>query len=144
MVDDAKEKIDVSPVNDPPEATADTIQVLEGDAFSLDISKLLANDFDVDSQELSLVSVSGTENGRVFIDGNSLTLEHDGSEWDLGGFECLVTDGKIESEGSVAIFVTSPKSISMTLIIGLSICGALLVLALAALVELRKIRTGTD
>ena len=106
MTDSAEVIIDVSAVNDPPMTTADRLRVPEGGTVSIDASELLANDVDVDSQELRVLSVGGAENGRVYMDGASIVFEHDGSESAESGFTYTVSDGSAESEGEVKVDVT--------------------------------------
>ena len=54
--------VDIAAVNDAPVANADTLSVVENTAMAFDVSSLLANDIDVDGDEL-LVSVQGPIHG---------------------------------------------------------------------------------
>ena len=72
--------IDVTPVNDPPIAAADTAEVDEGEEVSVDASSLLLNDIDFDNSELQVTWVGDATNGSVSLVGTTVTYVHDGSE----------------------------------------------------------------
>ncbi len=134
--------IEVRPVNDPPVTMPDRFEVERSGGILVGVSELLANDADAEGDVLRVTAVGSGVNGSVQLHGSIVAYEHDGSESELGGFGYSVTDGKVESAGTVTIVVTSPKGNSMLQIIGLSIGVILLVLALAVLVALRMRRSG--
>ena len=63
-----------TPVNDPPVAVADRVEVDEGGTVLLDASKLFANDTDVDSETLTMTKVGDGESGRVLLEGVTMPL----------------------------------------------------------------------
>ena len=95
----------VTQVNDSPTAVADTATVAEGDTLSMETSTLLDNDTDAENDMLSIVAVGNPVNGRVFLDGTTITYSHDGTETDRGGFSYTVSDGKDTTTTTVAITV---------------------------------------
>ncbi len=97
--------ITVVPVNDPPVAVADTEAVDEGGTLSLAASSLLENDSDAENDRLSITSVGDALNGKVSLNGASVTYEHDGSETIAGSFTYTVSDGKDASTTTVEIAV---------------------------------------
>ena len=97
--------VDVTPVNDPPVAVADRTGVDEGGAVSVDVSVLLANDTDVDSESFRITAVGGAVNGSVWLDGDTIHYEHDGSETTAGGFTYTVNDGSADATGEVVVDV---------------------------------------
>ena len=120
--------VDVTPVNDPPVAVTDRVGVEEGDALLLDVSELLANDTDVDSETLRVTGVGGGVNGRVLLEGVAITYEHDGSETTSGGFTYTLSDGSAEATGAVMVDVTpvNDPPVAVTDRVGVEEGGALL------------------
>lgn len=97
--------IAVNPVNDDPEAVADTASVDEDDTLTLAKWDLVGNDEDVDGDTLSLISVSNPVSGSVFIDGDNVvftpTTNYNGS----ASFDYTVSDGALTDTATVSITV---------------------------------------
>ena len=92
--------VEVLPTNDAPVANDDTLDVLE-DQSRLDASLLLANDFDIDGDDLTIVSVGPLldENGdpvdghtNPYIVADQVFLELDGNYFGIAGFSYTVAD----------------------------------------------------
>ncbi len=98
--------VDVSPVNDPPMAVSDSVQVDEGGDVVIQISQLIANDIDPDSETLSVTSVADGVNGIAFLVGTAAIFEHDGSESTSAGFTYTLSDGVDSEEGEVIVNVS--------------------------------------
>ena len=98
--------IDVTPVNDPPIAAADTAEVDEGEEVSVDASSLLLNDIDFDNSELQVTWVGDATNGSVSLIGATVTYVHDGSETIAGRFSYTVSDGVASDSAIVRVAVT--------------------------------------
>ena len=98
--------IDVTPVNDPPIAAADTAEVDEGEEVSVDASALLLNDIDFDNSELQVTWVGDATNGGVSLVGATITYVHDGSETIAGRFSYTVSDGVASDTAIVRVAVT--------------------------------------
>ena len=98
--------ITVTPVNDPPMAVGDTATLKEGGTLSLTTSELLANDADAENDALTVASVGHAVNGNVFLDGTTITYEHDGAETTSGSFTYTVSDGADAATAMVTITVT--------------------------------------
>jgi hypothetical protein len=99
----AEVSITVTPVNDPPNANDDWVQVAEGASISIDLA---ANDDDVDSEVLSVSLVSAPEFGTASLDGTEITYQHSGDEPQDDGVEYEVTDGEFTDRGWLTISVT--------------------------------------
>ena len=98
--------VTVKPVNDPPVAVGDTATLDEGGTLSIDASTLLDNDVDAENDTLTISAVGDAVNGTVFLDGTTITYQHDGSETHTGSFTYTVTDGTVTVTALVAIDVT--------------------------------------
>ena len=98
--------IDVTPVNDPPIAAADTAEVDEGEEVSVDASALLLNDIDFDNSDLQITWVGDATNGSVSLVGATITYAHDGSETIAARFSYTVSDGEASDSAIVRVAVT--------------------------------------
>ncbi len=136
-------RVDVSPVNDPPFAVPDRVEMNEGDSLTLDVWELLKNDTDPENDALSVTAVGSALNGRVLLDETTVTYEHDGSETIGGGFEYTVTDGSARNTGQVQIDVKPVSDFPTTLAIGLSI-GACLATIVAVILFRKRRSTGAE
>ena len=106
--------IDVTPVNDPPIAAADTAEVDEGEEVSVDASSLLLNDIDFDNSELQVTWVGDATNGSVSLVGATVTYVHDGSETIAGRFSYTVSDGEASDTAIVRVAVTPVNDAPVT------------------------------
>ena len=101
--------IDVIPVNDPPLAADDAYAVELGDTLDLTAAAgVLANDFDVDGDPLSLATVDGAPAGVMLGDDGSLRFEPP----DVGVFvfSYAVEDGSGGSDTAVVTMTVSGGS----------------------------------
>ena len=101
--------VDVTPINKPPKAFPDRLQVVEGETLLVDASTLLENDTDADADTLMVTAVGNGINGRVLIEGNNIAFEHDGSEESKGGFTYTLSDG-LESDAAFVSVSVLPKN----------------------------------
>ena len=98
--------VTVTPVNDSPIGVADTVAVDEGGTLFIETPALLDNDIDAENDSLSIVAVSDAVNGAIFLDGTTITYEHDGSETTTDSFSYAVSDGTVTDTTMVTITVT--------------------------------------
>ncbi|MFP6630912.1 MAG: Ig-like domain-containing protein, partial [Myxococcota bacterium] len=116
--------ITVNPVNDPPVAVADALNVDEGavaTALTGGATSVLANDSDIESNPLTAVLVSGPSSGSLALaaDG-TFSYTHDGSETASDSFSYRANDGSDDSNlVSVSISVNpindAPVAVADTL-----------------------------
>ena len=104
--DTASVAFTVTPVNDPPVATADIFTIDEAGSRIVKVEELLNNDTDAERDTLKITSVEGAVNGRVSLDNSNVTYTHDGSETTFGGFTYTASDGTETDTASVAFTVT--------------------------------------
>lgn len=97
--------ITVTPVNDPPVASDDVENTGQDTDLVRATSVYLANDTDVDSSTLSIVSVSGAVNGFVFISGSTITFVPTTGFTGTAGFNYTVSDGTATDTGHVTVNV---------------------------------------
>lgn len=98
--------ITVPPPNQDPVAVDDEADTDEGVPVRIAIADLLSNDFDLDTDTLSLVSVSGGVLGTAQIDGDDVVFTPTGGESGLGGFDYTVSDGRGGTDvGSVEVTI---------------------------------------
>ncbi len=97
--------VSVTPVNDPPVASPDTVAVDEGDAVTMDTARLLLNDADAEDDELAVTGVSDPVNGTVGLEGTTVTYRHNGSETTADSFSYTVSDGVSEDTTEVVVTV---------------------------------------
>ena len=95
----------VTPVNDPPTAASDSVSVDEGGVVMLQVSELLRNDVDPDSDSLSIEEVGDAVNGKVRLEAETVIFEHDGSEASRGSFTYSVGDGTASDATQVVVDV---------------------------------------
>ena len=97
--------ITVRPVNDPPTAVGDTAVVDQGETLLMEQLVLLLNDSDPEGEMLSILAVRDAANGKVRMDGTTITYVHDGSETSTGGFAYAVSDGVVTTTATVTITI---------------------------------------
>jgi hypothetical protein len=105
--------VDVTPVSDPPVALNDSVERVEGESVKMQAGKLIANDYDVDGDTLSLASVSSpTVNGAtVVVDGGWVIYMPPSGFAEADQFTYQVVDGTGESAvGTVNISVRSAET----------------------------------
>lgn len=90
--------ISISPVNDAPVAQGDFFSLDEGTSFSANDEKLLGNDSDSDSSDISVRLVDSPVNGTVELNSDgSFVYLHDGSETLGDRFTYQLDDGSLTS-----------------------------------------------
>ncbi len=85
--------INVTPVNDAPVATGDTVTTAEDTALTIAPATLLANDSDVDGNPLSILSVQGAVNGSVALVGGNVVFTPAANYNGPASFTYTVSDG---------------------------------------------------
>ncbi len=91
--DSAVVEIEVLPVNDQPLGVPDSDSVVEGEEVSIPASALIRNDVDPEDDVLRITEISEPLNGTVWLEGETITFSHDGSETSMAGFTYTVSDG---------------------------------------------------
>ena len=130
----AQVTVNVMPVNDPPIASPDTLQVDEGDAVTLETTRLLHNDTDAEDDALVVTGVSDAVGGSLMLEGVTVTYQHDGSETATGGFYYTVSDGTDTATAWVTVDVRPSTNFPTVLVIGLLAgCGILAMVVLIAI-----------
>ena len=98
--------VEVIPVNDLPEAGVDRVSVVEGESVRVSAPSLLTNDTDPDSENLTVIGVGQAKDGSVFLRGDVIVYEHDGSDRPVASFTYTLSDGVDFSTGLVLVDVT--------------------------------------
>ncbi|AVX03475.1 iron-regulated protein FrpA [Maritalea myrionectae] len=109
---EARVDLQVNPVNDVPNAQDESYR--EDDVFflngtediplSISISDLLANDYDIDSSSLEIVSISTSENGLAEISGENIIFTPDADYWGEATFNYVVSDGELVDDARVTLY----------------------------------------
>ncbi|MEJ8848002.1 cadherin-like domain-containing protein [Variovorax rhizosphaerae] len=116
--------LDITPVNDPPRANADTVSTNEDQALTINASQLLANDTDDETGgPLTIASVGDAYGGTVVLDANgSITFTPTPNlSGSSAGFSYTITDGLSTSAvpGQVEVLVNpvndAPTASTVTL-----------------------------
>ncbi len=94
--------ITITPVNDPPVATADAVTVGDGATADLDV---VANDVDIDGDPLVPVLVSPPGRGTAAVVGGKIRYAHDGSGAGADSLTYRASDGTAAS-GTVTVTIT--------------------------------------
>ncbi len=97
--------ITVSPVNDAPEASADTKSLDEDGVLTASKWDFVGNDADIDGDSLSLINVSGPVNGSVIIDGDNVIFTPTSNYNGPASFVYTVSDGTLTDTATVSITV---------------------------------------
>ena len=98
--EEATVTIEVSPVNDPPLAADDPVDVNEGGEVRIGV---LENDIDPEGDPLTILDTSTPANGSVRIVENLVVYSHDGSETPADSFDYTVVD---DNGGAASATVT--------------------------------------
>ncbi|HSN34625.1 MAG TPA: tandem-95 repeat protein, partial [Ideonella sp.] len=85
--------VDVTPVNDPPVAVADSLTTDEDAPLTIAPATLLANDSDVDGDALTIASVQGATHGTVAIVDGQVVFTPDANYNGPASFTYTVSDG---------------------------------------------------
>lgn len=117
--------ITVDNVNDAPVAIADIYSVAEGGV--LNGVNVLANDFDIDADGLTVTLISGPDSANSFSLSTSgaVSYMHDGSESIFDQFSYQISDGALQSAvvtvdididavNDAPVFVTAPNVLSLS------------------------------
>lgn len=104
--DIASVTVSVAPINDAPTAADDSADTQEDTAITINV---LANDSDIDSDTLSVLSTTPGANGSVVINSdNSLTYSPNGNFNGVDSFTYIVSDGDSSNDtATVSVTVTS-------------------------------------
>ena len=104
--------LDIMGVNDGPVAADDTASADQDAAVTISASDLLANDTDIDGDELTISGVTSTGSGEVTIndDGNIIYAPETGFVGD-DTFTYTITDGEDTSTATVTVTVTDDGTI---------------------------------
>ena len=95
--------VTVHPVNDPPEAADDAAETDEDTAVEIDV---LANDTDVDGDELSVQPATDPEHGTVTVNGDgTVTYTPDADYYGGDAFEYTISDGSATATAAVTLTV---------------------------------------
>ena len=99
----ARVAVTVHPVNDPPQAADDAAEMEEDTAVEIDV---LANDTDVDGDELSVQSATDPEHGTVTVNGDgTVTYTPDADYYGGDAFEYTISDGNATATAAVTLTV---------------------------------------
>ncbi len=100
--------ITVTPVNDGPVASPDSLTATRNTAATYGVAQLLGNDSDIDGDPLTLVGVSNGVGGSVVLNPNgTVTFTPDANFVGQASFTYTVTDGSLTSTGSVTVTIAA-------------------------------------
>ena len=93
--DEGHVTIDLTCINDNPVGVADTLTATEDSDLVVDATELLANDSDVDGDDLTVTSVGTPGGGSVSLDGTTITFTPNDDLCGIGAgsFEYTISDG---------------------------------------------------
>lgn len=94
--------LEVSAVNDAPVAEDDSVNTTEQTATTIDV---LANDYDVDGDELSISHVSNPAHGTTTITNNRVVYTSEANFGGVDTFDYVVSDGSLSDTASVYVDV---------------------------------------
>jgi glucose/arabinose dehydrogenase len=98
--------VTVAPVNDPPAAVDDARTTNEDVVLAVAASQLIANDGDVDGDDLAVTAVSGATNGAVSLNAGQVSFAPSPNFNGTAGFDYTISDGHGGSDlGHVAVTV---------------------------------------
>ena len=110
----AEINVTIRAVNDPPLANIDYINVNEGESTKILInneSSLLANDTDIEINELKAILVSNPEHGKLQLNlDGTFDYKHDGSGHISDSFTYRTSDGELVSNTTSVIISINPKN----------------------------------
>jgi len=133
-------KVTVSAINDAPISIDDSVSVIEDSSNNL--LDVLVNDTDVDSESLTIKSVSYSGKGRVVIENNKISYSPEKGFVGTEKVTYIISDGKLESKiATLTVTVTNKVKAVVKDESGKSSGGAdiyLLMLVLAAIGRLKK------
>jgi hypothetical protein len=94
--------VTISPVNDAPDATADSFDVAAGETLIVPAAGVLANDSDIDGSALSAVQVTGPTHGVLVLAANgSFSYTPAFGYTGLDAFSYRATDGTLSSQARI-------------------------------------------
>ncbi|MGF1666467.1 MAG: tandem-95 repeat protein, partial [Acidimicrobiia bacterium] len=103
--DTATVTITVTPINDAPVAVDDADTVVEDESVTVDV---LVNDFDVDGDTLTVVSVTQGVNGSVVVNGDGTVSYTPDADWNgVDSFTYTVSDGVLTDSATVTVTVVA-------------------------------------
>ncbi|MFY1825267.1 cadherin-like domain-containing protein [Myxococcus fulvus] len=92
-------------VGEPPEAVADTVSTDEDTVLVIPVATLVANDVDVDSDDLLVEVVHSATHGSVTLEGENVTFTPDADFVGTATFQYRVTDRASFSTATVSVTV---------------------------------------
>ncbi|MGE3277967.1 MAG: Ig-like domain-containing protein [Vicinamibacterales bacterium] len=98
--------VTILPVNDAPLAVTDNFSTPEETPIAVPVSTLLANDTDVEGDEISWVSAGGSISGTVLVTDGILSFSPHPDFTGTAAFNYTITDGQLLSIGTVYVNVT--------------------------------------
>ncbi len=116
LTDTAKVKLNITNVNDTPEAFADNITA-NTTSVTIAASTLLANDKDADGNPLKIYSVQDAVNGKVTFDGTNVIFTPNAGYTGPASFRYTITDGQPgKDKDSATVNLTINKPVPVTLV----------------------------
>ncbi len=98
-------EVSVTPINDAPIANDDRVSIIQGSAtLSIDV---LANDTDVDNDQLDIVSFNYNGQGVVNLSSGQLTYTPNSSFTGTESATYVITDGNLSAQGMISIQVNA-------------------------------------
>lgn len=98
-------RVDIEPTNDDPVGNPDELSGEEDSPLIVSVDDLLANDVDIDSETLEIVSVQAVDGGTVILDGSTITFNPDADFFGDASFQYQVSDGDGGFSASTAVVV---------------------------------------
>ncbi|MCP4712461.1 MAG: tandem-95 repeat protein [Planctomycetes bacterium] len=99
--------VDVSDVQNPPEAQDDNRETPEDIDLVFPATDLIVNDNDPDNDDLTVTGVSAPTNGTVSLVSGMITFSPEPDFFGQAGFDYTVSDGQLTDTGHVTVTVTA-------------------------------------
>ncbi len=110
----AEVTVAVTPLNDPPIAGMESLTIDQGGTVTVETSTLMRNDTDAENDTLAVVAVGSAVNGRVILEGATITYKHDDSDTLTGSFSYTISDGVDAGTSTVEIAVRPVDDLPVT------------------------------
>jgi len=102
--------ITVTPVDDAPAASPDSLATAFDTPLTVAQAALLTNDRDVDSTDLRVTGVGGAVNGTVAISGSDVVFTPEPGFHGVATFVYTVSDGTMTAQGTVSVSVGGDRA----------------------------------
>ncbi|MBF0325556.1 MAG: tandem-95 repeat protein [Alphaproteobacteria bacterium] len=106
----ASATIAVTGINDAPEAANDAAATVAGIARTIPVADLLANDFDVEGDSLTVTAVGSAIGGTVALVGSEIVFTHNAGFSGQGRFSYTVSDGNGGFDTATVAVTVLPKA----------------------------------